>query len=161
MAVQIAVIGGSEATGETEASAEEVGAALGSAGAVVVCGGLGGVMAAACRGARSTGGLTVGLLPGRDPSAANPWVDVVVPTGLGEARNALVVSSASAVIAVGGAYGTLSELALALRWGIPVIGLGTWVLTRPDGRPDHGVASVADPVEAAARAVRLGGGRTV
>src|ERR1700679_2057470 len=105
MALQIAVVGGSVAT---RAAATEVGAALGSAGAIVVCGGLGGVMAAACRGAKSVGGVTVGILPGRDPSAANPWVDVVIPTGLGEARNALVVGAASAVIAIDGEYGTLS-----------------------------------------------------
>ena len=103
------------------------------------------------------GGLTVGLLPGRDPAAANRWVDVVIPTGLGEARNALVVSSASAVVAVGGAYGTLSEIGLALRWGIPVIGLDTWALTRPDGLPDDGITTLTDPVEAAAQAVRMAG----
>ncbi|MGH9081648.1 MAG: TIGR00725 family protein [Acidimicrobiales bacterium] len=155
MTIQIGVVGGSEATEQTESGAELIGAALASAGAVVVCGGLGGVMAAACRGAKSAGGLTVGLLPGRDPAAANPWVEVVVPTGLGEARNALVVSASSAVIAVGGAYGTLSEIALALRWGIPVIGVGTWALHRPDGGRDRGIVAVADPAAAAVEAIRL------
>src|ERR1700722_2692932 len=118
MTVQIAVIGGSEAEDATLAIAEKIGHALASAGAVTVTGGLGGVMAAACRGARSAGGLTVGLLPGSDPAAANEWVDVIIPTGLGEARNALVVRSAAAIVAVGGEYGTLSEIALALRAGI-------------------------------------------
>ena len=106
--------------------AEEVGRLLAQRGAVVVCGGLGGVMEAACRGARDAGGTTVGILPGLDRGAANPHVSVAVPTGLGEARNALVVRAADALIAVGGAYGTLSEIALALKAGKPVIGLGTW-----------------------------------
>jgi len=155
MATKIAVIGGSEATGPVAASAEAVGAALASAGAVIVCGGLGGVMAATCRGAKSAGGLTVGILPGDDPSAANQWVDVVIATGLGEARNALVVSSAAAVIAVDGEYGTLSEIGLALRAGTPVVGLGTWSLNRPDGRPDAGIVPIEDPREAAAVALRM------
>jgi uncharacterized protein (TIGR00725 family) len=155
MATQIAVIGGSEVTGPVAAAAEAVGAALASAGAVIVCGGLGGVMAAACRGAKAAGGLTVGILPGGDPSAANQWVDVVIATGLGEARNALVVGSAGAVIAVDGEYGTLSEIGLALRGGIPVVGLGTWSLTRPDGRLDAGIVPIGDPQEAVAVALRM------
>jgi uncharacterized protein (TIGR00725 family) len=155
MSTQIAVVGGSEATEPVAAPAAAVGTALASAGAVVVCGGLGGVMEAACRGAKSAGGLTVGILPGRDPTAANRWVDVVIATGLGEARNALVVGSAAAVIAVDGEYGTLSEIALALRAGIPVIGLGTWLLTRPDGRADTGVVAVEDPDAAATMAISL------
>jgi uncharacterized protein (TIGR00725 family) len=158
MQIQIAVIGGGQAPPPAIAVAEAVGAALASAGAIVVCGGLGGAMAAACRGAKSAGGLTVGILPGRDASDANPWVDVVIPTGLGETRNALVVGSAAAVIAVDGEYGTLSEIALALRSGIPVIGIGTWSLTRPDGEMDAGIVPMEDPVEAAAVAVRLASG---
>ena len=155
MAVQIAVVGGSGATAPVLAAAEAVGAALASAGAVVVCGGLGGVMTAVCRGAKSAGGLTVGILPGSAPSAANPWVDVAVATGLGEARNVLVVGSAAAVVAVDGEYGTLSEIALALRAGTPVVGVGTWSLTRPDGRADPGIVPVEDPREAAALALQL------
>ncbi|MGH9097274.1 MAG: TIGR00725 family protein [Acidimicrobiales bacterium] len=160
MATQIAVIGGSEVTTPVAAWAETVGAALASAGAVVVCGGLGGVMAASCRGAKSAGGLIVGILPGHDPSAANRWVDVAIATGLGEARNAVVVGSAAAVIAVDGEYGTLSEIALALRAGIPVVGLGTWSLTRPDGQPDAGIVPVEDPQEAVAAALRLASARS-
>jgi uncharacterized protein (TIGR00725 family) len=114
-------------------------------------------MAAACRGARSAGGLTVGLLPGADRTAANRWVEIAIPTGLGEARNALVVAAASAVVAVGGEYGTLSEIALALRAGRPVIGLRTWALTRPGGEADTGIIVVDDPGEAALLAVRLAG----
>ena len=160
MATQIAVVGGSEATEPVAAMAAAVGAALATAGAIVVCGGLGGVMEAVCRGAKSAGGLTVGILPGRDPAAANRWVDVVIATGLGEARNALVVGSAAAVIAIEGEYGTLSEIALALRAGIPVVGLGTWLLTRPDGGVDAGVVAVEDPGAAATTAMSLASARS-
>jgi uncharacterized protein (TIGR00725 family) len=122
----VAVVGPGDASTEQEALAEEVGRLLARRGAVVVCGGLGGVMEAACRGARGEGGTTVGILPGFDRGAANPHVSVAVATGLGEARNALVVRAADALVAVGGAYGTLSEIALALKAGKPVVGLGTW-----------------------------------
>jgi hypothetical protein len=159
MEIQVAVVGGADAPPSLLAVAESVGAALASRGAVVVCGGLGGVMAAACRGAKSEGGLTVGVLPGPDPSVANPWVDVVIPSGLGEARNAVIAGSAGAVVAIGGEYGTLSEVALALRAGTPVIGIGTWALTRPGGGVDRGVIPMADPGEAAELAVRLASGR--
>jgi uncharacterized protein (TIGR00725 family) len=103
-----------------------VGRLVAERGAVVVCGGLGGAMESACRGAKQAGGLTVGLLPGSDRSEANAFVDVALPTGLGEARNALVVGAADVVIAVGRGYGTLSEIALALKAGKPVVGLDTW-----------------------------------
>ncbi|HEV7888445.1 MAG TPA: TIGR00725 family protein [Acidimicrobiales bacterium] len=126
--VYVAVVGPGSATSEQEADAEAVGRGLGAAGATVVCGGLGGVMAAACRGARSGGGLTVGLLPGTRRDDANRWVDVAVPTGLGEARNALVVRAADAVVAVGGGHGTLSEIALALKTGTPVVSLRSWAI---------------------------------
>jgi uncharacterized protein (TIGR00725 family) len=113
-----------------------VGRELGSRGAVLVCGGLGGVMEAACRGAKEAGATTVGILPGTDRAAANEFVDIAVPTGLGEARNALVVRAADAVVAVGGGYGTLSEIALALKAGKRVVGIGTWdvegVVSAPD-----------------------------
>jgi uncharacterized protein (TIGR00725 family) len=103
-----------------------VGRLLAERGAVLVCGGLGGTMEAACRGAKQAGGTTVGLLPGESRSDANRFVDVAIPTGLGEARNALVVRASDVVVAVGGGYGTLSEIALALRAGKRVVGLGTW-----------------------------------
>jgi uncharacterized protein (TIGR00725 family) len=106
--------------------AEAVGRELASRGCVVVCGGLGGVMEAACRGAKQAGGTTVGILPGSDRRAANRWVDVALATGLGEARNALVVRAADALVAVGGGFGTLSEIALALKAGKRVVGLDTW-----------------------------------
>jgi uncharacterized protein (TIGR00725 family) len=108
---------------------------------VLVCGGLGGVMEAACRGAAAGGGVTVGLLPGFDRTAANPHVVVALATGLGEARNAVVVNAVDVVIAVGGEYGTLSEIALALKTGKRVVGLGTWDVARVEavGSPDEAV----------------------
>ena len=112
-------------------------------------------MEAVCRRAKAAGGLTVGFLPGTDPSEANAWVDVVVPTGMGEARNMLVVRSAEVVVALGGEYGTLSEIALALRAGTPVIGLGTWSLVRGDGQADTGIVRAADAPTAVSTALRL------
>jgi uncharacterized protein (TIGR00725 family) len=135
----IAVVGAGRATAEQAATAEQVGRAVAEAGALLVCGGLGGVMEAACRGARQAGGMTLGILPGTDRSQANEYVDVAVPTGLGEARNALVVRAADALIAVAGEYGTLSEIALALKVGKPVVGLGTWEIdgvVPASGAPD-------------------------
>lgn len=122
-AAYVAVVGASRATPEQEAAAEEVGRLLGSAGAVVVCGGLGGVMEAVSRGASGAGGLVVGLLPGFDRAEGNEWLAVALPTGLGELRNGLIVRAADVVIAIGGEYGTLSEVALALKGGRRVIGL--------------------------------------
>jgi uncharacterized protein (TIGR00725 family) len=148
----IAVVGPGRASAQEAEWAEEAGAAVAEAGAVLVCGGLGGVMEAACRGARSRGGLTVGLLPGLDRTDANGWVVVAVPTGLGEVRNALVVRAADALVAIGGAWGTLSEIALAVRAGIPVIGLATWELAHAGG-PVEGILPVADPRAAVAAAL--------
>jgi uncharacterized protein (TIGR00725 family) len=119
----IAVIGGGTCNPEEAALAEEVGRRLAEAGAVVVCGGLGGVMEAVAKGVRSNGGLTVGILPGDDPKAANQYIDVPLATGLGEMRNFLIVRAAHALIAIGGGVGTLSEIALAQRIGKPVVGL--------------------------------------
>ena len=117
----IAVIGGSDCTPEEAWLAEEVGRGLARNGAVLICGGLGGVMEAACKGASAEGGLTIGILPGGSRQAANPYVNIPVVTNLGEARNIIVVKSAEAIIAIGGAYGTLSELGHALRNGTPVM----------------------------------------
>jgi uncharacterized protein (TIGR00725 family) len=128
----IAVVGAGRASDVETRVAEGVGRALGEAGAVLVCGGLGGVMEAACRGAKAGGGTTVGILPGSDRADANAYVDVAIATGLGEARNALVVRAVDALVAVGGEYGTLSEIALALKAGKPVVGIGTWDLEAID-----------------------------
>ena len=134
---------------EQDHAAEAVGRQLGAAGAILVCGGLGGIMAAACRGAGAEAGMTVGFLPGTDRSSANDWVGVALPTGLGELRNGLVVRAADAVIAIGGGHGTLSEIALALKAGVPVIGLDTWDV--------EGIQHVSSPGEAVARALRAAG----
>ncbi len=142
----VAVVGPGEASPAQARDAELIGRGLAEAGAIVVCGGLGGVMAAACRGAASAGGLTVGILPGGERGSANEWVRVAIPTGLGELRNGLVIRAADVVVAVGGAYGTLSEVALALKTGVPVAGLGTWDI--------EGVHAVASVQEALARAIQ-------
>jgi uncharacterized protein (TIGR00725 family) len=123
---RIAVIGGSRAGRQALDTALEVGRLIARSGAIVVCGGLGGVMEAASRGAREEGGLVIGILPGGSGADANPWVDVPVATGLGYTRNSLVVMNADAVIAVDGEYGTLSEIAYGLIHGKKVVGLGTW-----------------------------------
>lgn len=128
----IAVIGPGVAEDTALRDAHEVGRLLGLAGAVLLTGGLGGVMAAACRGAVEAGGLTVGLLPGTDRRTGNPYLRVALATGLGESRNGLLVRAADAVIAVGGSWGTLSEISLAVRTGVTVISLGGWTLP-PDG----------------------------
>jgi uncharacterized protein (TIGR00725 family) len=142
----VAVVGaGGEVAADVLADAEAVGAELARCGAVVVCGGLEGVMAAACRGARAEGGVTLGILPGADRAAANPWVSVAVATGLGELRNGLVVRSADAVVAIDGEYGTLSEIALALKAGIRVVALRSWDI--------RGVLAADDPAAAVALAL--------
>jgi uncharacterized protein (TIGR00725 family) len=150
----IAVIGNSSCSPEEAKLAESVGELLAQRGAIIICGGLGGVMEAVCRGAKSKGGLTVGILPGQDANTANPWVDVPVVTGIGEARNVAVVKSAQAVIAIGGNYGTLSEIAYALKANIPVIGLNTWSLAR-NGREDDSIIRIQSPSEAVDKAISL------
>jgi uncharacterized protein (TIGR00725 family) len=136
----VAVVGPGDGSAPELEVAEEIGAGLAALGAVVVTGGLGGVMEAASRGAKSRRGRTLGLLPGDDRTAANGWVDIAVATGLGELRNGLVVRAADAVVAVGGGAGTLSEIALALKAGLPVVGVGTWDV--------HGVQHVTTASEA-------------
>ena len=139
----VAVVGPGDATAAEEAVASAVGVALASRGVAVVCGGLGGVMEAVCAGARSCGGVTIGLLPGLDRGAANRFVSVAIPTGLGELRNGLVIRAADAVVAVGGGYGTLSEVALALKGDKRVVGIGSWAIP--------GVEEAADAADAVAR----------
>ncbi len=150
----IAVIGGAEPSPEEARLAEEVGRELGKRGATLVCGGLGGVMEAACRGASSEGGVTIGILPGESRRSANPYVQIPIATGMGYARNIVVVKSAQAAIAIGGSYGTLSEIAHALQNGIPVIGLNTWSLSR-NGRQDKSIIPAENPVEAVNKALDL------
>jgi uncharacterized protein (TIGR00725 family) len=153
----LAVVGSASCDVETAGLAEELGREIASRGAVLICGGRGGVMEAACRGARSAGGTTVGILPGTDRAQANSYVDIPIVTGLGEARNVFVVRSADAVIAVRGGYGTLSEIALALKLGRPVVGIGTWEL-RPPGWVYPGLTTAATPAEAVEKAIALSRG---
>jgi len=143
----IAVIGENDPTPEIVALAEAVGEEIALARAVLVCGGLGGVMEAACRGAHRKGGVTIGILPGTRPGDANPYVTYAIATGLGHARNIIVARSAQAVIALGGKYGTLSEIAFAKIEGTAVIGLQTWELRR-DGFGDQAIQRAADPKQA-------------
>ncbi len=154
--LQYAVVGAATCDAETAALAEQVGAEIARAGATLVCGGRGGVMAAACRGAQGAGGRTVGVLPGVDESATPPndHLDVVLFTGLAQARNQVVVLSSAAVIAVGGGWGTLSEIALALKYRVPVVLVESWNLRRPDGLADPLLRVARTPADAVALAVQ-------
>ena len=159
---QVAVIGEGVCSSRTAAAAERVGRAIAIAGAVLFTGGRGGVMEAASRGAAKAGGTVVGVLPGFDRGGANRWVQIPVVTGMDQARNVILVRSCDAVIAVGGMYGTLSEIAMALKLGIPVIGLRTWRLRQPDGRRVP-IVVARSPEDAVARALAAAGrtrGRT-
>ncbi len=157
--MMIAVCGPNEPSQDEIEMAEEVGTKLAQAGCAVVCGGRGGVMEAVCRGARQAGGTTIGILPGYDASEANQWVEHRIPTGLGHARNAIVVASGDAVIAVGGGFGTLSEIGLALKMGKRVVNLSSWELDParvarfagnaaylPAATPEHAVAMALSAV---------------
>lgn len=150
----IAVVGSGEADAALFEAAGAVGRELGARGAVLVCGGLGGVMEAACHGARQAGGTTVALLPGTDRSAANEYVEIAIATGMGELRNGLIVRTADAVIAIGGEWGTLSEIGLAMKRGIPVVGLGTWEL---ESKAERGLAVASTPADAVEQALALAG----
>ncbi|MFC1904882.1 TIGR00725 family protein [Chloroflexota bacterium] len=150
----IAVIGGGQCSKEEAQIAESVGRELAKSGAILICGGLGGVMEAACKGASSEGGVTIGILPGDNYQAANPYVQIPIVTGIGYARNVAVVKSARAVIAISGSYGTLSEISHALQSGIPVIGLNTWSLSR-NGKPDKLIIPAENPTEAVNMALEL------
>jgi len=152
-AMMIAVIGGDAAAEAVLPQAEAVGREIGRRGHTLICGGRGGVMEAACRGAREAGGHTIGVLPGADRRDMNAHVEFPIVTNLGAARNVIVVLSADAVIAVDGGYGTLSEIALACVHGKPVVGLGTWRLSDDARLEDHRIVRASDPADAVARAV--------
>ncbi|KPJ63105.1 MAG: hypothetical protein AMS15_01775 [Planctomycetes bacterium DG_23] len=152
---RIAVIGSGDASERESRLAEEVGREIGRQGAILVCGGLGGVMESASKGAREAGGLTVGILPGMDSKSANPYIDIPIPTGLGEARNAIVAVSGDAVIAIGGSLGTLSEIAFALKARIPVIALSTWDLDEARLPKDVRILRAKDARDAVAKAIRF------
>ena len=148
----VAVVGPSDATSKERRAAEAIGRGLAEAGAILITGGLGGVMEAACHGASTADGTTVGFLPGADRASANDYLQIALPTGLGELRNGLIIRAADAVIAIGGAYGTLSEIALALRTDVPVVGLDTWDV--------EGIERVNSPEEAVSRALLSATGQT-
>jgi uncharacterized protein (TIGR00725 family) len=150
----IAVIGGGQCSTEEALLAEAVGREIARRGAIVVCGGLGGVMEAACRGAAIESGITIGILPGDDPAMANPYVNIPIASGVGFARNIAVVKSAQAVIAIDGDYGTLTEIAFALKSGISVIGLKTWSMSR-NGQEDKSIIKADDAVDAVEKAISL------
>ena len=140
----IGVIGAGSCNDEIYEMARKVGNGIAKAGAILVCGGLGGVMEAACRGAYEAGGQTVGILPGPDRAQANPYVTVPIVTDLGHARNILIVRSSNVLVAVSGGYGTLSEISIALKLGKPLIGLHTW----PDIEGIHYVTTPEDAMDA-------------
>lgn len=152
----IGVIGSGECSNEIANLAEQVGKEVARRGCALICGGRGGVMEAAARGAIEAGGLTVGILPGRRRKDANPYLKVALATGLGEARNAVIACASDAIIAIAGGYGTLSEIGLALKMGKPVIGLCTWKVTWP-GTNKPGFEEVSTPIEAVNRALLLAG----
>lgn len=147
--LRIGVIGSGEAEGETLALARGVGRALAKARAVVVCGGMGGVMAAAAEGAQAERGFVVGLLPGEDPSSAAPGVSLPLPTGMGQGRNVLVVRASEAVVALPGGWGTLSEAAMCMKLDVPLVGVRDALGER------FGVERFKDPDPAVARALEL------
>jgi len=148
----IAVIGGNKCSDECALLAEQVGAELARRGIALVCGGLSGVMEAACKGAQSENGLTIGILPGDDRRDANTYVQIPIVTGLGYARNSIVVRSAQAVIAIDGEYGTLSEIAYAVQYDIPVVGLNTWSLCK-GGEFESTIIVAQDAIDAVDKAI--------
>ncbi len=158
----IAVVGGSKATPDALTQAEAVGRELAQRGHTVICGGLGGVMEAACRGAREAGGHTIGVLPGPDPQAANEHVEFPIVTNMGVARNTVIILSSAAVIAVDGSYGTLSEIAIALNSGRPVVGLDTWRISHPDddatSSDEEHIVRAEDAAQAVKMAISAAGG---
>jgi uncharacterized protein (TIGR00725 family) len=150
----ISVIGGGSCAAEDVNRAREVGRLLAERGYVVLTGGLGGVMEAASRGAAEAGGLTIGVLPGIVRTEANPFVEIPLTTGLSDARNVIVATSGRVVVAVGGGFGTLSEIAFALKHGVPVVGLGTWTLPEHPV-PGERVRMVESPAEAVEEVDRI------
>ncbi|MFP4640775.1 MAG: TIGR00725 family protein [Dehalococcoidia bacterium] len=148
----IGVIGGGNCSSEGARMAEAVGHELAKNGATLVCGGLGGVMEAACKGAKEAGGLTIGILPGNDKTSANPYVDIPIVTGMGEMRNVIIIKSVQAAIAIEGEFGTLSEIAHCFKWGVPVVGLNTWEFSR-QGQVLGSVIKASSPQDAVEKAL--------
>lgn len=151
----VGVIGSTKAEPDILRLAEEVGAEIAKRGAAVVCGGLGGVMEAVCKGARREGGLTIGIIPSDEKNDANPYVQIPIVTGMGMGRNVMLVKTADVIIAVGGEFGTLSEIAHALNIGKKVIGLRTWRLEKARDRPIPNLIVASEPKQAVEIAVNL------
>ncbi|MGB9797248.1 MAG: TIGR00725 family protein [bacterium] len=143
----IGVIGASQPPEELLPIAEKVGEEIAKRGGILICGGMGGIMEYACKGAKKVGGITVGIIPTMDRNSANPYVDIPIVTGMGYARNIIVVLSSEAVIAIGGAFGTLTELAFALHFNIPVVGIRTWRV-ESEHTEVKGIVYVDSPEEA-------------
>jgi uncharacterized protein (TIGR00725 family) len=158
MKPHIGVLGPNTTTDAQYRLGMDVGREIAKAGAILFCGGLDGMMRAAAEGAKSGGGQTVGILPGNEKADANAFIDIAIPTGLGPYRNALLVRSCDAVIAVHGAYGTLSEIAFALRLGVPVVGLHTWTVST-NGDPDPGIHVAQTATNAVRQALAVAAGR--
>jgi uncharacterized protein (TIGR00725 family) len=150
----IGVIGGSDVSPQIAKLAEEVGREIAQQGAALVCGGMGGVMEAACKGASTEGRLTIGIVPGDSREIANKYVKIPIVTGIGYARNVAVVKSSQAIIAIDGSYGTLTELGYALQSGIPVIGLNTWSMSI-NGREEKSIVPAKNPKEAVEKAIAM------
>lgn len=150
----IGVIGASSCSKEEEKIAQEVGEEIAKTGGILICGGLGGVMEAACRGAKKYQGLTIGILPGTNKNEANNYVDVPILTGLSEARNIIIIRTSEVVIAVGGEYGTLSEIAFALKLKVPVIGINTYRLFKED-KEQNKIIRAKEAKDAVQKALQL------
>jgi len=161
--LQIAVVGAAACDERVAKLARDTGAELALAGATVLCGGRGGVMQAACEGAHLAGGRTVGILPGIDDTEtpANEYLDVILHSGLNQARNQILVLSSVAVVAIGGGWGTLSEIAFALKFRVPVVALASWKLRRPDGLHDPLLFEAASASDAVRMALTASGRKTV
>jgi uncharacterized protein (TIGR00725 family) len=155
MRPRIGVMGPGVCSGHALQLARDVGFEIARANAILICGGMGGVMEAAARGARDGGGITVGILPGARADDANPYIDIPVATDLGNARNVVNILTSQVVIAIQGGYGTLTEIALALKCGTPVIGLETWAVTPPGETPPADIILAKTPHEAVATAIRM------
>jgi uncharacterized protein (TIGR00725 family) len=156
--MMIAVIGGNDADPSVLPDAEAVGREIAARGHVLVCGGRDGVMEAACRGARDAGGHTIGILPGSSKSEANQYVEFAIATNMGFARDAIIVQTADALVAVDGEYGTLTEIAMALSYGKPIVGIGTWRITPGGGVEDTNIIRASNAKDAVDKAVAAAGG---
>ena len=152
---RVGVMGPSDCSSRAWELAREVGRRIARADAILICGGGTGVMEAAASGAKEAGGITVGILPGARASEANVSIDIPIVTDLGNARNVINVLTSEAIIAIHGAYGTLSEIALALKCGTPVVGLETWALSPPEGELPTGIVTASTPAEAVEKALRF------